>query len=72
MPTAPPLCRFGDCDAMVRVDLSDGCIAYPTDREQDLCINHYHWATPLGRMGVIGVYQPETYEWYKQQINSRG
>lgn len=50
-------CRFGDgFRAAVRVSLSDGCLCYPDDREQDLCIQHLDRANPLGEMEVIKDY----------------
>jgi hypothetical protein len=37
-----PPCRFGDGEAIYRVAVPDGCLCYPDDREQDLCLHHYH------------------------------
>lgn len=48
------MCRFGhSVEAAVRVDLSEGCICFPEDREQALCAQHYVRMTPLGSVRVI-------------------
>ena len=51
-----PLCRFGDDEAIGRFSLSQGCIVYPDDREQDLCSHHALRATPLGTFRLIADY----------------
>jgi hypothetical protein len=51
-----PHCRFGDGEAIGRFALSDGCVAFPEDREQDLCWHHARRATPLGSFELIADY----------------
>jgi hypothetical protein len=46
----PVSCRFGDGEAVAVVALERGCIAYPDDREQALCLHHLFRARPLGGM----------------------
>jgi hypothetical protein len=62
----PTLCRFGDGDvAVVRVALNEGCLAYPDDREQVLCLNHFHKMTPNDSYEVLEELDPEVMEWYR-------
>ena len=36
-----PLCRFNDgMEAVARFKTPQGCVCYPDDREQDLCMQH--------------------------------
>ena len=49
-------CRFGDGPAIARFRLSAGCVAYPEDREQDLCWHHARRASPLGSYELIEDY----------------
>lgn len=51
-----PQCRFGDGEAVGRFRLSEGYVAYPDDREQDLCWHHSKRVTPLGTFEVIEDY----------------
>jgi hypothetical protein len=46
-------CRFGDDEAVGLFRLDEGCVAYPSDREQYLCVHHALRATPLGGMELI-------------------
>jgi hypothetical protein len=41
-------CRFGDGEAVALITLDRGCVAYPDDREQALCLHHLVRAQPLG------------------------
>lgn len=51
-----PRCRFDDDEAIARFHLDQGCVAYPEDREQDLCWHHARRATPLGSFELIEDY----------------
>jgi hypothetical protein len=46
-------CRFGDDEAVGLLKLDAGCVAYPGDREQYLCVHHALRATPLGGMELV-------------------
>jgi hypothetical protein len=46
-------CRFGDGEAVAVVALDRGCIAYPDDTEQALCLHHFARARPLGGMRLV-------------------
>ncbi len=35
-----PQCRFGDGPAAARFRTPQGCVCFPDDREQDLCMQH--------------------------------
>jgi hypothetical protein len=54
-------CRFCQDNAVVKVYLSKGCICYPDDHEQDLCIQHLKRATPLGTMELVEDYTTEKF-----------
>lgn len=42
-------CRFDhDDEAVARVTLTEGCLVYPDDREQLLCLQHLHSMTAMG------------------------
>lgn len=68
--SAPPVlkedvpCRFcGDkALAVGRWAMSEGCVCYPDDREQDLCAQHAIRATPLGDMVLLVIYRPWFFE----------
>jgi hypothetical protein len=47
------LCRFCNSPAAGRFALSRGCVAFPEDREQLLCLHHWCRATPLGDMVLV-------------------
>jgi hypothetical protein len=49
----PYSCRFGDGEAIARFSLPGGCIAFPEDREQALCLHHAMRATPLDGMYLV-------------------
>jgi hypothetical protein len=49
-------CRFRDGPAIGRFALDRGCVAYPDDREQDLCAHHIRRATPLGSFELVEDY----------------
>lgn len=66
---SPPLCRFGDRPAIARYALSDGCVCYPDDREQDLCVQHILRATPLGTMKKLVVYDEARMHWVEEPIS---
>lgn len=53
-------CRFVGCPrlAIGRYEVSEGCVCFPQDREQDLCIQHAESATPIGTFRIMLVYQP--------------
>lgn len=51
-----PQCRFGDGEAIALFHMVDGCMCFPDEREQDLCLHHAYRATPLGRMVMIRDY----------------
>lgn len=52
-----PSCRFGDSyPAVLRIRLSAGCIGYPDDREQDVCLHHAMRVTPIGWVQGIHAY----------------
>lgn len=48
-----PICRFCDDFAVGLFEMSDGCVCFPEDREQWLCMQHALKATPLGSMRCI-------------------
>jgi hypothetical protein len=48
-----PQCRFGDGPAAVHIKLAKGCVCYPDDREQHLCMQHWYRSEPLGAVEVI-------------------
>lgn len=56
-------CRFKDLNdrhtdpVVVRVALSEGCLCFPNDKEQDLCAYHFDKATPLGDMRIVEDYR---------------
>jgi hypothetical protein len=52
----PPQCRFGDGEAAAHVSVPGGCVCYPDDREQDLCLQHLSRCTPLDGLKVLGTY----------------
>jgi hypothetical protein len=45
-------CRFGCGTAIVKVELSAGCVCWPNDHEQYLCAQHAYKIEPLGA-GII-------------------
>jgi len=49
-------CRFCSSEAVARFSMSAGCVCYPDDREQDLCVQHVLRATPLGTMQLVEDY----------------
>ncbi len=52
--TPPDLeCRFGCGPAIAVFAMDRGCVCYPDDRQQALCMQHIVRATPLGRMTVV-------------------
>ena len=58
------VCNCGD-RGIIRVVLSEGCFAYPDDREQSLCYQHIYSLRPLGTMKIIDIHDPGGYEWYE-------
>lgn len=51
------MCRFDDGNyAVGRFAFSDGCVCYPDDKEQDLCIQHVVKSTPLGSFECLHSY----------------
>ena len=54
MTADPIMCRFGDgAPAAAVYAMSGGCVVYPGDREQALCLQHEARATPLGTMTLL-------------------
>jgi len=53
---AAPPCRFCADESVARIGLSDGCIAFPDDHEQDVCLHHYRKAQPLGGSHLLRDY----------------
>ncbi len=50
----PPFyCRFGDGEAIAIWDMPGGCMCYPEDRAQALCLQHSRRATPLDGMTLL-------------------
>ena len=51
------VCRFGPDGCIDRpvvcVALSEGCICFPDDREQLLCLHHAMRSTPLGTIEAL-------------------
>lgn len=63
-------CRFRHLtNAVAHVTLTEGCIAFPGDREQDLCLHHLENATPLAEMTVVRWYP---YDPRDQPVYQRG
>jgi hypothetical protein len=52
MHTAPVPCRQCGDPAAAVFALPQGCVVYPDDREQALCVHHALRATPLGDEGM--------------------
>lgn len=54
-------CRFAEkgCDmpAVVQVGMDLGCVCFPDDQIQDLCVHHEMKSTPLGSFVVLGRYR---------------
>lgn len=48
-----PLCRFCRWPAVGIFELNRGCLCFPEDREQALCMQHVVRATPLGDMSLL-------------------
>jgi hypothetical protein len=49
-------CRFApECQApsAARVSVPGGCICFPADREQELCLQHINDATPLDGLELL-------------------
>jgi hypothetical protein len=63
-----PKCRFDDFEADMRIYLSDGCVGFPDDREQDVCATHWRKSTPHGSKCTIAVYS----EWAQEILESIG
>ena len=51
-----PECRFRDGPAIGRWRLSEGCVAFPADREQDLCLHHARRARALETFELVDDY----------------
>jgi hypothetical protein len=51
-------CRFCGNVAVGKFVMSHGCVDFPNEREQDLCLMHVSLASPLGTMDIIEVHQP--------------
>lgn len=55
-------CRFSEntpqhtSPAVARYALSHGCVCFPEDREQDLCLQHAHDCGFLGTVEPIKIY----------------
>jgi len=49
-------CRFCDDEAVAKYTFSNGCVCYPEDREQNLCLQHIVKSNPLGSMVLIEDY----------------
>jgi len=55
-------CRQGDSDPPVAIiALSDGCLVFPEDREQVLCLHHAMKITPRGSAELVA-YDPAVKE----------
>jgi hypothetical protein len=50
MPDHPTPCRFCGDPAVAVFALDRGCLCYPEDREQALCMQHVVRASPAGSM----------------------
>lgn len=48
----PRCCQCGD-PAVARFEMSRGCVVFPDDRSQYLCLHHIVRATPLGGMELV-------------------
>lgn len=46
-------CRFEDGEPVGLFELDAGCLVYPNDREQLLCLHHAMKASPRGRMALV-------------------
>lgn len=46
-------CRFDGSPAVVRVEMDEGCVCFPDDREQLLCAQHAINSEPLGSFVVV-------------------
>jgi hypothetical protein len=54
-------CRFCGDVAAARYALSAGCLCYPDDREQDLCVQHIIRASPRGSMQLVRILEPRLF-----------
>ena len=54
-------CRFCSAPAAATYALDAGCLCYPEDREQALCVQHIIRATPLGAMRLLAVVNAAEY-----------
>lgn len=45
-------CRFCSSPAVAIFTMTEGCLCYPDDRQQALCMQHILRATPLGTMDL--------------------
>lgn len=58
-----PLCRHGDgLLAVARFAMSEGCVCFPDDREQDLCAQHIVKWGIVGESSVTQIYIPQLAE----------
>jgi|HubBroStandDraft_6_1064221.scaffolds.fasta_scaffold3599170_2 hypothetical protein len=55
-------CSLCGTESVVRVALSDGCQAWPDDREQELCGQHLMSICPIGDMEVVTIHRKDIYE----------
>lgn len=55
----PVACRFGCTRAVARFVMSEGCICYPHDRQQSLCIHHLGYSQPFGSMELVEILVPD-------------
>lgn len=47
-------CRFGDSSGAIAVwEMDEGCMCYPDDRVQSLCLHHTFRASPRGSMDLL-------------------
>ena len=52
-------CSLCDDPAAGRFRLSRGCVAFPDDREQFLCLSHVCKSQPLGTFELVEDLRPE-------------
>jgi hypothetical protein len=46
-------CRLCDDEALAVFGLSRGCVAFPADRIQAMCLHHALRSTPLGSLELL-------------------
>jgi hypothetical protein len=57
-------CRMCGDEAVAVFHFSRGCVCFPHDQEQALCLQHIIKAEPLGDMVFKQALKPADWEWF--------